>query len=41
MKERQQTYIAPDIEVIAIEVEQAILADSTENIGETLPDLDW
>ena len=41
MKERKQTYIAPDTEVIAIEVEQVILAASTEDIGETLPDLDW
>ena len=41
MKERKQTYIAPDMEVIAIEVEQVILAASTEDIGETLPDLDW
>ena len=41
MKERQQTYIAPDTEVIAIEVEQVILAASTEDIGETLPELDW
>ena len=41
MKDGKQTYIAPDMEVIAIEVEQVILAASTEDIGETLPDLDW
>ena len=41
MKDGKQTYIAPDTEVIAIEVEQVILAASTEDIGETLPDLDW
>ena len=42
MKERtRQTYIAPDMEVIAIEVEQVILAASTEDIGDFLPELDW
>ena len=41
MKETKQTYITPDTEVVLIEVEQAILAASTEKIGETLPDLDW
>ena len=42
MKERKtQTYIAPDVEAILIEVEQSILSSSTEDIGETLPDMDW
>jgi hypothetical protein len=42
MKERkEQAYIAPYMEVISIEVEQVILAASTENIGVTLEELDW
>ena len=41
MKERKQTYIAPDMEVIAIEVEQVILAASTEDIGDFLPEQGW
>lgn len=38
---KEQTYIAPSMEVISIEVEQVILAASTEKIGDTLPDIDW
>ena len=42
MKERkEQAYITPFMEVISIEVEQSVLAASTENIGDTLEDMDW
>ena len=37
----EKTYIAPTMEEISIEVEQVILAASIENIGDTLPDIDW
>lgn len=43
---KEQTYIAPSMEVISIEVEQVILNGSNgsnyiENIGDTLPDEEW
>ena len=38
---KEQTYIAPTMEVISIDVEQVILAASTENIGDTLEEIDW
>ena len=38
---KEEIYIAPAMEVISIEVEQVILAASTENIGDTLEELDW
>ena len=38
---KEQAYIAPYMEVITIEVEQSVLAASTEQIGDTLPDIDW
>ena len=44
MKQRkEQTYFAPALEVISIEIEQAILngSNTIENIGETLPEKDW
>jgi hypothetical protein len=42
MKERnEQTYIAPAMEVISMEVEQSIMAASIEKIGDTLPEIDW
>ena len=42
MKERkEQAYIAPYMEVISIEVEQVILAASTEDIGDFLPEQGW
>jgi hypothetical protein len=44
MKQRkEEIYIAPAMEVISIEVEQAILngSNTIENIGNTLPEKDW
>ncbi len=42
MKERTEyTYISPAMEEILIEVEQSILSASIEEIGETLPEIDW
>ena len=40
---KEQTYVAPSMEVILIEAEQVILNGSNdiENIGDTLPDKDW
>ena len=38
---KEQAYIAPYTEVITIELEQSVLAASTEQIGDTLPDIDW
>jgi hypothetical protein len=38
---KEEIYIAPAMEVISIEVEQVILAASTEDIGDFLPELDW
>ena len=40
---KEQTYIAPSMEVISIEVEQVILNGSNdiENIGDKLPETDW
>ena len=40
---KEQTYVAPSMEVISIEAEQVILNGSNyiENIGDTLPDEDW
>ena len=43
---KEQTYVAPSMEVISIEAEQVILNGSNgsnyiENIGGTLPDEDW
>ena len=37
----ENIYIAPEMEMISLEVEQVILAASTENIGDTLEDIDW
>ena len=42
MKDRkEQTYIAPSLEVMTLEVEQNILGASTEDIGETLDEIPW
>ena len=42
MKQRkEQTYLAPTLEVISIEIEQNILTASIEKIGDTLPEKDW
>ena len=42
MKQRkEEIYIAPSMEVISIEVEQAILSASIENIGGRNEDMDW
>ena len=38
---KEQTYIAPSMEVISIEVEQVILDASTENIGPTSDEIEW
>lgn len=38
---KEQTYIAPEIEVMIIEVEQSIMGASLEGLGETLPEQDW
>lgn len=35
------TYIAPEMEIMIIEVEQSILGASLEGLGETLPEKDW
>ena len=37
----ENIYIAPEMEMISLEVEQVILAASTESIGDTLEDIDW
>ena len=44
MKERkEQNYISPEVQVVNIEIEQAILngSNTIENIGDTLPEKDW
>ena len=42
MKDRkEQTYIAPSLEVMLIEVEQNILGASTEEIGGENPEQPW
>ena len=42
MKDRkEQTYIAPSLEVMLIEVEQNILGASTEEIGGENPEQLW
>ena len=38
---KEQTYIAPSMEVISIEAEQVILDASTENIGPTSDEIEW
>ena len=37
----EQTYIAPQVEVMLIEVEQNILGASTEEIGGENPEQPW
>ena len=34
-------YITPELVMVTIEVEQAILSASVENIGERKEDIDW
>ena len=42
MKDRkEQTYIAPSLEVMLIEIEQNILGASTEEIGGENPEQPW
>ena len=42
MKDRkEQTYIAPSLEVMLIEVEQNILGASTEDVGGVNPEQPW
>lgn len=42
MKDRkEQTYIAPSLEVMTLEVEQNILGASTEEIGGENPEQPW
>ena len=41
MKDGKQTYIAPEMEVVLIEVEQSIMTASIEDIGDILPEMDW
>ena len=42
MKQRkEETYIAPQVEVMLIEVEQNILGASTEEIGGENPEQPW
>lgn len=42
MKDRkEQTYIAPSLEVMLIEVEQNILGASTEDVGGENPEQPW
>lgn len=38
---KEQTYIAPQVEVMFIEVEQNILGASTEEIGGENPEQPW
>ena len=38
---KEQTYIAPQVDVMLIEVEQNILGASTEEIGDTLDEIPW
>lgn len=40
MSKKNQTYIAPEVEILEIEVEQGF-AGSTEKLGDTLPDHLW
>ena len=40
MSNRNQTYIAPEVEILEIEVEHGF-AGSTEKLGDTLPDHLW
>ena len=42
MKDRkEQTYIAPSLEVMTLEIEQNILGASTEDIGGENPEQPW
>ena len=41
MDKNQNNYISPEMEIVNIEVEQAILSASIENIGDTLEEIDW
>lgn len=42
MKDRkEQTYIAPSLEVMTLEIEQNILGASTEEIGGENPEQPW
>ena len=38
---KEETYIAPQVDVMLIEVEQNILTTSTEDIGDTLDEIPW
>lgn len=38
---KEQTYIAPSLEVMTLEVEQNILGASTEEIGGENPEQPW
>ena len=38
---KEQTYIAPSLEVMTLEVEQNILGASTEGIGGENPEQPW
>lgn len=42
MKDRkEQTYIAPSLEVMTLEIEQNILGASTEDVGGENPEQPW
>ena len=41
MDNKEKIYNHPELEIVYIDLEQSILASSTENIGETLEELDW
>ena len=38
---KEQTYIAPSMEVILIEAEQVMMGASTEKIGPTSDEIEW
>ena len=41
MDKNQNNYISPEVEIVNIEVEQAILSASTEDLGMRCPDQEW
>lgn len=38
---QKQNYITPEVDVVMIELEQNVMTASTEDVGNTNPDIDW
>lgn len=41
MKKEKMIYVSPNVEIVNIELEQAVLQCSIENLGDVHDEMDW